>query len=185
MLEVRFLSMQELEAGLEAIRQAPKDQGTLALIVRRPDVDVREELEEGILDQAEGLIGDTWKSRGSTRTMDGSAHPDMQLNVMNARVIALLAQDRARWQLAGDQLFIDMDISQENLPPGTRLALGSAVIEVTDQPHTGCAKFMGRFGKEALKFVNSPEGKLLRLRGMNARVVQSGVIRAGDVVSKL
>jgi MOSC domain-containing protein YiiM len=104
---------------------------------------------------------------------------------MNARVIALLAQSKERWQLAGDQLFIDLDISLENLPPGTRLALGSAVIEVTDHPHTGCAKFMSRFGKEALKFVNSAEGKALRLRGMNARVVQGGTIRVGDVAKKL
>ena len=103
---------------------------------------------------------------------------------MNARVIALLAQEKERWQLAGDQLFIDLDLSAENLPPGTRLALGSAVIEVTDQPHTGCAKFMERFGKEALKFVNSTEGKALRLRGLNARVVQAGTIRVGDTVKK-
>jgi hypothetical protein len=185
MTEEKYLSMGELEAGLEVIRQAPKDQGILEMIVRRPEIDVREVLEEGVLDLAEGLVGDNWKSRGSTRTADGSAHPDMQLNVMNARVIALLAQDRERWQLAGDQLFVDMDISMQNLPPGTRLALGEAVIEVTDQPHTGCAKFMERFGKEALKFVNSEQGKRLRLRGMNARVVQAGIIRVGDTVKKL
>jgi hypothetical protein len=183
--EVKHLSMKELEAGLEAIRQAPKDAGVLEQIVRRPEIDVREVLEEGALDLAMGLVGDSWKARGSTRTEDGSAHPDMQLNVMNARVIALLAQDRERWQLAGDQLFIDLDLSVENLPPGTRLALGSAVIEVTDQPHTGCAKFMSRFGKDALKFVNSTEGRALRLRGLNARVVQTGVIRVGDRIRKL
>ncbi|OGO38777.1 MAG: hypothetical protein A2W35_08155 [Chloroflexi bacterium RBG_16_57_11] len=185
MIEIKHLTLDELEAGLEVIRQAPRDQGVLEMIVRRPEIDVREVLEEGRLDRSAGLSGDSWKSRGSTRTADGSAHPDMQLNVMNARVIALLAQDRERWQLAGDQLFFDLDLSAENLPPGTRLALGSAVIEVTDQPHTGCAKFMSRYGKDALKFVNSVEGKALRLRGMNARVVQSGVIRAGDTVRKL
>ena len=185
MVEVRFLSMEELEAGLEAVRQAPKELGVLEMIVRRPEIDVREVLEEGMLDRDQGLVGDSWKVRGSTRTADGSAHPDMQINVMNARVIALLAQDKERWRLAGDQLFIDLDISLENLPPGTRLALGKAVIEVTDQPHTGCAKFMERFGKDALKFVNSPEGRVLRLRGMNAKVVQTGAIRVGDVVNKL
>jgi len=185
MIEIKHLTLDELEAGLEVIRQAPRDQGVLEMIVRRPEIDVREVLEEGRLDRSAGLSGDSWKSRGSTRTADGSAHPDMQLNVMNARVIALLAQDRERWQLAGDQLFFDLDLSAENLPPGTRLALGSAVIEVTDQPHTGCAKFMSRFGKEALKFVNSAEGKALRLRGMNAKVVQAGTIRVGDVVRKM
>jgi hypothetical protein len=185
MLEVTHLSMDELVAGLEAIRQAPKDQGVLEMIVRRPDVDLREVLDVGALDRAEGLVGDSWKRRGSTRMPDGAAHPDMQINVMNARVIALVAGSRQRWQLAGDQLFIDMDISMENLPPWTRLGLGTAVIEVTDQPHTGCEKFMSRFGKDALKFVNSPEGKRLRLRGMNTRVVQAGLIHVGDTVRKL
>lgn len=185
MIEIKHLTLEELEAGLETIRQAPKEEGVLALIVRRPEIEAREVLEEGMLDRAEGLVGDNWRTRGSSRTADGSAHPEMQLNVMNARVIALLAQEQGRWQLAGDQLFIDLDISLENLPPGTQLALGSAVIEVTEQPHTGCAKFMARFGKEALKFVNSAEGKALRLRGMNARVVEPGVIRVGDTVRKL
>ena len=143
MTEEKHLTTAELEAGLDAIRQAPKDEGIIALIVRRPQVDAREVLEEGELDLVEGLVGDTWKVRASNRTPDGSPHPDMQLNVMNARVIALVAQEKDRWPLAGDQLFIDMDVSQENLPPGTRLALGSAVIEVTDQPHTGCKEIRG------------------------------------------
>ena len=128
MEEAKHLTMAELEAGLDAIRQSPKDEGVIAMIVRRPQVDAREVLEEGELDLAEGLLGDSWKVRRSNRTPDGSAHPDMQLNVMNARVIALLAREKDRWPLAGDQLFIDFDVSSENLPPGTRLALGSAVI---------------------------------------------------------
>jgi hypothetical protein len=185
MAEAKHLSLAELEVGLEAIRQAPKDGGKLELIVRRPEIERRETLAEGVLDPAEGLVGDNWKTRGSSRTADGAAHPDMQLNVMNARVIALLAQEKERWQLAGDQLFIDLDLSAENLPPGTRLAIGSAVIEVTAQPHTGCAKFMSRYGKDAVKFVNSAETKSLRLRGLNAKVVQAGVIRVGDGVRKI
>ena len=185
MAEAKHLTMAELEAGLDAIRQSPRDEGVIALIVRRPQVDAREVLEEGELDLVEGLMGDTWKVRGSSRTPDGAAHPDMQLNVMNARVIALLAREQDRWPLAGDQLFIDMDVSHENLPPGTRLALGSAVIEVTDQPHTGCKKFAARFGLDALKLVNSPLGRQLQLRGVNAKVTQPGVIRVGDLVKKL
>jgi len=185
MTEAKHLTTEELEAGLDAIRQSPKNEGVIALIVRRPQVDAREVLEEGELDLAEGLVGDTWKVRASNRTPDGSPHPDMQLNVMNARVIALVAGEKGRWPLAGDQLFIDMDVSQENLPPGTRLALGSAVIEVTDQPHTGCKKFAARFGLDALKLVNSPVGKQLQLRGVNAKVAQPGVIRVGDLVKKL
>ncbi len=184
-LVVNHLTMAELEAGLDHIRQAPKDQGVLELIVRRPRIEEREVLEEGQLDPSEGLIGDNWKSRSSSRTPDGSAHPDMQLNIMNARVTALIARERDRWQLAGDQLYLNMDLSAENLPPGTQLALGSAVIEVTPQPHTGCKKFISRFGSDAMKFVNSPVGKELQLRGINAKVVQPGRIRVGDVAKKI
>ena len=182
---VKHLTMEELEAGLDEIRRSPKDEGLLELIVRRPASNEREALEEGELHPVEGLVGDSWKKRGSSRTSDGSSHPDMQLNIMNSRVIALVTQDRDRWQLAGDQLFINMDLSAENLPAGMRLALGSAVIEVTDQPHTGCKKFVARFGLDAMKFVNSGIGKMLHLRGINAKVVEPGVIRVGDVARKL
>jgi hypothetical protein len=184
MAEVTHLTTAELEAGLEDIRRSPKDHGSLELIVRRPRVGEREILEVGELSRREGLVGDTWRLRGSTRTSDGSSHPDMQLNIMNSRVVALVAQARDRWALAGDQLFLDMDLSAENLPPGTRLALGSALLEVTSQPHTGCQKFVARFGLEAMQFVNSPLGKELHLRGINAKVVQEGVIRVGDVARK-
>jgi hypothetical protein len=182
---ITHLTRTELDAGLDHIRDAPKDAGVLELIVRRPSVDAREVLDVGELDTATGLKGDTWVVRGSSRTQDGRRHPDMQLNVMSARAAALIAQARERWSLAGDQLYIDLDLSEENLPPWTKLAIGTAIIEVTDQPHTGCAKFVERFGVDAMKFVNSPAGRTLRLRGLNARVVQSGVIRSGDVVRKI
>jgi MOSC domain-containing protein YiiM len=182
---VRQLTTEEIEAGLEDILRSPKDQGRLQLIVRRPHAGAREILEEADLDLAVGLVGDSWHQRKSTRTADGSPHPDMQLNVMNARTIALLAQTKDRWPLAGDQLFIDFDLSEANLPAGTRLALGSAVIEVTAQPHTGCAKFVERFGADAMHFVNSPTGKGLRLRGLNARVVRAGRIRVGDTIRRI
>ncbi len=183
--EIKHLTMKELEAGLDHIRQSPKDNGVLEMIVRRPQVNERERLEEGTLDLTEGLLGDNWKSRGSSRMQDGSAHPDMQLNIMNARVIELLAQDKERWQLAGDELFIDIDLSDENLPAGTRLALGAAIIEVTAEPHNGCKKFAERFGQDAVIFVNSTEGKKLHLRGINARVIQGGKICVGDTARKL
>lgn len=175
---------EELEAGLPFIREAPRDAGELSMIVRRPAVGEREELDSGELDVAEGLRGDNWRVRGSSRTEDGSAHPDMQLNIMATRVLALLAGERERWRLAGDQLIIDMDFSPANLPPGTRLTIGDAIIEITSQPHTGCAKFVQRFGRDAAKFVNSPLGRDLRLRGLCARVVRAGTIRRGDVVRK-
>jgi hypothetical protein len=180
------LDTDALESGLDEIRQSPQDRGTLELIVRRPVVDGREVLDEVELSLSEGVVGDTWNVRGSGRTDDGSSHPDMQLNVINARLSRLVGGDdddvRA---LSGDQLHLDLDLSTDNLPAGTRLAIGDAVIEITAQPHTGCAKFAARFGKEALRFVNVGVGKELRLRGINAKVVTPGTIRRGDPVTKL
>ena len=184
-LIARHLTTAELEAGLDEIRRAPRDEGTLELIVRRPQVDEREVLDCGELSLELGLVGDSWITRGSSRTPDGSPHPDMQLNIMNSRATALVAQHKDRWQLAGDQLYLDMDLSEENLPAGTRFAIGAAVIEVSPQPHLGCRKFVSRFGLEAMQFVNSPLGRQLRLRGINAKVVSAGVIRVGDVVRKI
>ena len=138
MTTITHLTTAELDVGLDHIRQAPKDTGILELIVRRPLTEEREILEEGELDLVEGLVGDNWGPRGSSMTDDGDAHPEMQLNIMNTRAIAHIAQDKDRWQLAGDQLFIDMDISEHNMPPGTRLSLGTAIIEVTAIPHNGC-----------------------------------------------
>src|SRR6185503_6703861 len=183
--DVEQLTMTELEGGMEYIRQSPRDQGVLKMIVRRPNVDEREVVEECELDLEQGLAGDSWKVRGSSHTSDGSANVNTQLTIMNSRVIALLAQDEARWPLAGDQLYIDMDLSDDNIPPGTRLALGSAVIEVSAQPHSGCKKFSSRFGVDAIKFVNSPEGKQLHLRGINTKVIQAGTIRVGDGLKKI
>jgi hypothetical protein len=183
-MSVRHLTLDELRAGLPHIERSPKDHGTLRLIVRRPRVGHREVVSEAELDETAGLVGDTWSARSSSRTADGSPHPEMQLNIINARVIDLLAQSEERWPLAGDQLYLDLDLTDDNLPAGTRLAIGSAVIEVTALPHTGCGKFAQRFGVDATTFVNSKEGRRLHLRGINARVVRSGTIRVGDVASK-
>lgn len=178
-------TLETLEANLGHIRQAPKDAGTLRLIVRRPQVDAREVLAEVELNATEGLAGDSWRLRSSSRTADGSPHPDMQLNLMNSRVVEAVAGDVRRWPLAGDQLYVDLDLSQTNVPAGTRLSIGEAVIEVTPQPHTGCGKFSARFGVDALKFVNSAGGRAMGLRGVNARVIQPGRVRVGDIVRKL
>jgi hypothetical protein len=182
---IKHLTMGELESALDHLRDSPKDVGVVHLIVRRPRVDEREVLEEAELDTANGLIGDSWNVRRSSKTADGGPHPDMQINIMNARVAKLVAQDKDRWMLAGDQLYIDMDLSKENLPAGTRLAIGSAVLEVSPLPHTGCHKFVARFGVDAMKFVNSVVGKELCLRGINAKVVQPGVVRLGSTAKKL
>jgi hypothetical protein len=173
------------EHDLTQVRAAPIDHGTLELIVRRPALGEREVLDEGRLDLVEGLVGDTWRLRPSTRTPDRSPHPDMQLNVMSARAAQLFAGSRDRWPLAGDQLYVDLDLREANLPAGTRLAVGDAVIEVTDQPHTGCAKFSQRFGPDAIRLVKSEVGQELRLRGINAKVVVAGAIHQGQTVRKL
>ena len=182
---MRHLTASELEAGLETINRSPQDGGVVEMIVRRPKIGEREILQEGQLDPADGLVGDSWRIRSSKHTADGSPHPDMQLNLMNSRVVDLVSQDKGRWHLAGDQLFVDLDLSEGNLPAGTRLVIGSAVIEVTAEPHTGCSKFVERFGVDAMTFVNSSEHRDLHLRGINARVVQPGALRVGDTISKL
>ena len=182
---VKHLDTAALQAGLGHVRESPPDHGTVEMIVRRPAVDEREVLAVGTLDADAGLVGDTWQVRGSSRTPDGSAHPGMQLTVINSRAALLVAQDPDRRMLAGDQLYVDLDLSPANLPAGTRLAVGSAVIEVSEEPHLGCAKFAARFGEEALRFVNSRVGRGLRLRGLNARILTSGTVRPGDRISKL
>ena len=174
----------QLEAGLDGVRAAPADEGRVELIVRRPEVDAREIVDEATLDLDDGLVGDNWHVKPSLKT--GAPNPEAQLTVMNARVTALVAgEDRERWALAGDQLYVDLDLSYRNLPPGTKLQVGEAVIEVTDEPHRGCGKFSSRFGVEALKFVNSAVGRELNLRGINTRIVTGGVVRTGDSVTKL
>ena len=174
---------EELSAGLVEVLRSPKNCGTLELIVRRPKIDAREVVDVAELCIIEGLVGDNWRTRGSRHTEDGSAHPDMQLTVMNSRVIALLAGDRQRWQLAGDQLFLDLDLSPNNLPAGSRLSIGSAIVEVSATPHTGCKKFADRYGIEALRFVNSAQGRRMRLRGLNAKVIRPGKIKIGDAAA--
>ncbi len=185
-ITVRHRSLDEILDGLDLVRQSPQSAGTLALAVRRPAVDAREVLAQAELDPGVGLVGDSWSQRPSSRTPDRSPHPDMQLNVINSRFVELIAgPDRDAWALAGDQLYLDFDLSVEALPAGSRLTIGDrAVIEVTDEPHTGCAKFAARFGRDAHKLVWTEEGRKLRLRGLNARVIVGATIRPGDTVRR-
>ncbi len=184
-LEETHSTLEELQAGLGHILRAPKDEGTLEWIVRRPGEGEREVLDTATLDVVEGLVGDGWRARGSKRTEDGSAHPEMQIAIMGARAIGLIARERARWALAGDQLFVDLDLTADNLPPGTRLSVGSAVLEITPYPHRGCKKFHVRFGADAIAFLGSDEENALRLRGVYSKVVVPGTIRKGDAVRKM
>jgi MOSC domain-containing protein YiiM len=172
-----YVSAALLDGGLDGIRQSPTNEGRIELIVRRPARDERKVVQEATLDCAKGLIGDTWAK--------GSAHPDTQLTLMNARVALLVAGQADRRPLAGDQLYVDLDLSEHNLPPGTRLQVGSAIIAVTEPPHLGCSKFAERFGPNARRFVNSPIGRELRLRGVNARIIVPGTVRVGDTIQKV
>lgn len=178
-------SAQELEQGIEHILASPKDAGELQLIVARPKTDMRKVLRRANLNVEIGLEGDNWKAKGFRHTPDGSAHPDMQLNIMNSRAIDLIADTQDDWPLAGDQLYVDMDLSKDNLPAGTRLGLGDAEIEVTAEPHLGCKKFSDRFGRAATLFVNSDIGKANCFRGINAKVIKNGAIRIGDKLIKI
>jgi hypothetical protein len=169
----------DLQAGLGHIGASPRDAGSLELIVRRPRVDEREVLTSAHITIGHGMDGDRWGSR-ERRTNH------TEITLMNARCVDLLAGgDVDRWPLAGDQLYVDFDLGQEGLPAGSRIAIGSAVLVVSEQPHTGCAKFSARFGSDALRWINSPVGRELRMRGMNTRVVEGGTIRTGDSVRRV
>jgi len=175
----------ELELGIDEIKDSPKDNGVLEMIVCRPETETREIINAGEINLENGLAGDNWKARGNDHTPDGSADPEAQITLMNSRVIQLLSGDKKDWQWAGDQLFVDMDLSIDNLPPHSRIQIGSVILEISAKPHTGCKKFSGRFGIEALEFISTPLGKALRMRGVNAKVIQAGEIKVGDVVRKI
>jgi len=182
---INHRALADLEVGMDDIRRSPADAGTLELIVARPTYAERSVLDEARLDLTEGLVADSWVQRPSRSSADGGPDPLKQLNVMSSRVIAQIAGERANWAGAGDQLYVDLDLSHDNLPAGTQLLIGEAVIEITEPPHTGCAKFRHRYGADAIRFINSVEGRALRMRGLCARVVMAGTIRPGDPVVKL
>jgi MOSC domain-containing protein YiiM len=182
---VEHLSQARLRAGFAHIREAPSDGGLLVAIVRRPAAGERELLSEATLDQAVGLVGDNWLTRGSKQSPDGSAMPSKQITVMNARVAELVAGGTERMPLAGDQLYVDLDLSVDNLPAGSRLRIGDTVLEISEDPHLGCATFVERFGAEAMRFVNSRIGRRLRLRGVNTKIVVPGTVRLGDTAIRI
>lgn len=178
-------SLAELQSCLPMILQSPALAGRVGMIICRPRTGERKILQNCQLNTSDGLLGDNWKQRGQWKAPDKPANVDMQLNLMNLRAITAIAADQAQWPLAGDQFYVDLDLSQQNLPPGTRLMIGTAVIEVTAEPHLGCRKFAERFGRDAVAFVNSDQGKQLNLRGINARVISPGQVSVGDEIRKL
>lgn len=183
-MEIQF-TLEHLQTQLNHIQESPKDTGSVLLIVRRPATEERELISQGRLIPTSGLEGDNWRERGSTSMPDGSANPEAEITLMNVRVIQALTPDETRWALAGDQFFVDFDLSEENIPAGTRLAIGSAIVEVSSLPHNGCKKFSARFGVDALKFISMAENKPLRMRGINAKIIQAGEVKQGDLIRKV
>ena len=178
----KHLTTDAIRTKMPYVLDSPKNNGVLEMIVRRPGVNEREIVTSGLLDLDQGLVGDNWLKRGSSRTQNGLGHPEMQLNIMNFRFAELVAGSRERVRLAGDQLYVDLDLGKENLPAGSRLSIGSAVVEITQVPHLGCKKFVERFGVEAMKFANSEFGRTHNLRGVNAKVIAGGEIKTGDEI---
>ena len=182
---VKHLTKEELQAGLPHILESPQDNGLLEAIVIRPDHGVRRDLQSCEISLALGTHGDHWIKGCHISTEDGKPHPDVQICIMNARCIGLIAQERDRWPLAGDNLFIDLDLRPENLAPGQCLSIGSAIIEISSVPHTACQSFVERYGKAAVVFVSAPKGRAMKLRGIYARVVRDGTVTVGDRVVKV
>ncbi len=181
---IQHATQSELEQALDHIQAAPKHEGRIEHIIRRPTTNEREALEVAELDVTRGLVGDYWFA-GIEHAKNRNVYLNSQITLMNSRVIHAIAQNKNRWALAGDQFYVDLDLSDEHLPPGTRLALGSAILEVTAEPHLGCSKFKDRYGKAAVMFVNSTLGKSLNLRGVNARILQGGQVSVGGVIKRM
>jgi hypothetical protein len=176
-----FATTAELDAVIDNVADAPSEVGSIELIVARPASGERMVLSEGELRPGIGLVGDNYLERGSSRPGGGAADPLGELNLMSARALeAVAGPDRADWPPAGDQLIVDFDLSEANCPAGTRLVVGSAIIEVTTKPHNGCAKFAARYGVDAARWINSRRD--LRLRGICAVVIDPGVVRVGDEI---
>jgi MOSC domain-containing protein YiiM len=154
-------------------------------VVRRPAKGQREILEAGELDTERGLVGDDWVNRPGMDSDKPS--PYAQVTVMNARLARLISAeaDPAAWAQCGDQLYVDLDVSEVNMPAGTRIGIGEAVLEIQAEPHTGCLQFREWWGADAFRLVNDKRGRALRLRGVNTVVVQSGTVRPGDTARKL
>jgi hypothetical protein len=178
-------TLEALEAALPHIAAAPKKRGEIALLVRRPGAGRRERVESAVLDPVEGLVGDDWSRRRCRHTEDGSPHPGMQLTLMGVRIIEAIAGEQARWPMAGDQIFVDLDLGADRCGPGARLRVGEAIVEVSAVPHLGCKKFIGWFGPDANRFVNARAHRALNLRGINATIIDGGVVRVGDTVEIL
>jgi hypothetical protein len=182
---MRYMTLSEIEAGVAWVRAAPSDVGSVAALVVRPEVNQRESLTQVMFSPQQGVAGDNWVMDCWKKLPNGESDPEVQVAIMNARMIEVLTRDKNLWPFAGDQLFVDFDLGVNNLAVGDRLQVGDALLEITAEPHRGCSKFKKRFGPDALAFVNSPQGDAHRLRGVYARIVSAGEVRVGDDIRKV
>ncbi len=176
------VSAAEIEAGMAHVAASPKDAGRVEAIFIRPETDEREALQEVRISPEGGVEGDRWSRSGRE---EKAPDPRSQVSLMNVRVLNLIAPDKERWPMAGDNLIVDLDLDVENLPVGQRLSIGNAVLEVTEVPHPGCKKFLARYGKDAMGYINANERKDLRLRGVFAKVIEPGTVSVGDTIDKV
>ena len=179
------LSLDHLKTFMPHILDAPKDDVALDLVVVRPDRDIRELPKRARVTAKDGVVGDHWITGSGLRNDDGTGLVDAQICMMMSRVIEAIASSQENWPPAGDNLFLDMDLTPSNMPPGTRFSIGTAEFVVTPQPHNGCQKFIDRYGRDACLFVNTGEGRNLRLRGIYSRVTRDGEISPGDRLRKI
>lgn len=182
---MEYLTTEQLEAELVHVLASPRDQGKLEAIVVRPVEDGRQVCSHAYLSAEGGVKGDRWVTSSSRRLPDGRPDPQVQVSLMNARLLRMLAGSEERISLAGDNLVVDLDLSEANMPVGQRLSAGEAVLEITDVPHTGCQKFAQRFGPDAVRFVNAVDRHSLHLRERYARILKAGTLRVGDTLRKL
>ncbi len=181
----QHLSTLELEQGLPEVLAAPRDAGRLAAIFVRPATNERRSLADARLTPEGGIDGDRWVTDSYYRLTGGRSDPRSQVSLMNVRFLRQIALNEDAICLAGDNLIVDLDLSEANLPAGSQLAIGDEVIiEISELSHTGCSKLEGRYGKEARAFMNNARGKSLHLRGRFARILVGGTIRVGDTVRK-
>jgi MOSC domain-containing protein YiiM len=181
----RHLTTPELEQTLPTVLASPRDVGRLEVIVVRPTADERQTPASILITPERGVEGDHWLSDFPTDPTHNEMHLDSQVSLMNARFLRQIAVEEEAVCLAGDNLVVDLDLSEENLPAGSRLAIGDAVtLEITATPHTGCTKLAARYGQESRAFMNNPRGTALHLRGRYARVLTAGTATIGDTVRK-
>ncbi len=178
-------TLEQLELSLETIAASPSKQGTVELIISRPETGKRVVHTIGNFSKTGGLEGDNWANDCWKTLPDGKSDPIVQIAITNTRLLAAICPDKSRWPLAGDQIYTELNLSKTNLPVGTRLSAGTVILEITQEPHLGCSQYAEHFGKDSLKFTLTPRGRELNLRGIYAKVIKSGSINTGDRISKI